>query len=385
MSYGAALGMQLNSSDPFSDAGVAQAFNAKAQNIVGFAITLSGTSGGATLAVTYPGNLMDQTENQENPSVMIPGLDSTTSPITYNILFQDAIISDNDKTTPVLEKVVDPTDVTDVQVKIGVDQTAHAYNFCITNIVPITAAPAAPSSLAAYGPTFTQDSQIVISGLGPYGVQNDPFNVGNQDNMSMSVMYGGGEVGFTAKPTFGSTGNTPGAFPSVVYGWIKGGNFVGGTETGGYAGGKTIGSLSSVTSSWSFTPGSGSWDAAYDCWFGSSNDSLSPGNELMIWLNHATVNPIGGQNTAVTVANSTNGPWTVSTGTNGTNQPVVSYVTTAGTSSVSNFALLPFFKDAASNGRASLSTGSYFLGCQTGFEVYNSGTFTTNSFTMSAN
>jgi len=85
------------------------------------------------------------------------------------------------------------------------------------------------------------------------------------------------------------------------------------------------------------------------------------------------------------VTGSTNGPWTVSTGTNGTNQPVVSYVTTAGVSSVTNFDLLPFFKDAASNGRASLSSGSFFLGCQTGFEVYNSGTFTTNSFTMSAN
>ena len=149
----------------------------------------------------------------------------------------------SDNSTAPIPKVVDATDVTDVQLKIDVDGTAHAYNFCITKIVPIMAAPAAPGSLAAYGPTLNETKQIVLTGLGPYGVQNDPFNVGS-DPMSMSLTYGGGQVGFTASPTFSSGGTTPGAFPSVAYGWIHGGNFVGGNDPNAYTTAKTIGSRS---------------------------------------------------------------------------------------------------------------------------------------------
>ena len=129
--------------------------------------------------------------------------------------------------------------------------------------------------------------------------------------------------------------------------------------------------------------GSGNGDAAYDCWLGSNSNSISPGSELMIWLGHNGVNPIGGQNTAVTISGAT-GTWTYSTGTNSTGQPVVSYVSGSTMSSVTNFDLLPFMKDAASNGRASLSTGSYLLGCQAGFELYSPGTWKTNSYSISA-
>ncbi|HSY25530.1 MAG TPA: hypothetical protein VK841_25595, partial [Polyangiaceae bacterium] len=389
MSYGAALGMQLNSSDPFSDAGVAKAFNAKAQNIVGFAITISGSSGGANLRVDFPGNSMYTSSTGENPGVAIPGVDSGTSPITYNVLFQDAIMSDNTATP--IPKIVDPTDVTDVQLRIGVDQIAHQYDFCITNVVPITAAPAAPASLSSYGPAFGEGAQIVLSGLGPYGIQNDPFKVGSASLVTMQASYGNNEVGFSATSTFGSTGNTPGAFPSIVYGWIQGGNFVGGGDTGGYNGGTTIGNLKTVTSTWDFTasPSGGTgWDAAYDCWFGGNSDSIYPLNELMVWANYSSVNPIGGQKTAVTITGGPAGSWTYSTGMNSDQpnpQQVVSYVTSGSGTNSGTFNLLPFFQDAASHSRAGLSTGSFFLGCQTGFEIYGAGTWKTNSFTMSAN
>ncbi|MGA7119657.1 MAG: hypothetical protein WBY94_06135 [Polyangiaceae bacterium] len=372
--YGAAIGLELNHVNP--DAGPKSPYNAKAKGIVGFAITISGDSGGSILNVNFP---PAQSSTGEAPGVTLPGVATGSSPITYNVLFSDAIMSDNSATP--IPKVVDPTNVTDVQLKIDVDGIAHAYNFCITKIVPLTAAPAAPGSQTALGPTFNEGKQIVVTGLGPYGVQNDPFNVGS-DPMTMSVTYGGGQVGFTATSNFTSSSTTPGAFPSVAYGWIHGGNFVGGADSAAYTTAKTIGSLASVTSSWSFTAGSGSWDAAYDCWLGSNSDSINPGSELMVWLAHATVNPIGGQNTATTIAGAT-GSWTYSTGTNGTGQPVVSYVSTTSMTSVSNFDLLPFMKDAASNGRASLSTGSYLLGCQAGFELYNPGTWKTNSYSMS--
>jgi hypothetical protein len=373
--YGAAIGVELNHVNP--DAGPKSAFNAKSKNIIGFAITISGDSGGSILNINFP---PAQTMSGEAPGVTVPGVSSSASPVTYNILLADAIMSDNSAAP--LPKVIDPTNVTDVQVKIDVDGIAHNYNFCITKIVPIMAAPAAPGSSMTYGPTFNEGKQIVVTGLGAYGVQNDPFNVGS-DPMSMQVSYGGGQVGFTATPSFTSGGSTPGAFPSVAYGWIHGGNFVGGSDPGAYTAAKTVSALRSMTSNWSFTTGSGNWDAAYDCWLGGNSDSINPGSELMVWLAHSGVNPIGGQNTAVTISGAP-GTWTYSTGSNSTGQPVVSYVSSTSMTSVSNFDLLPFFKEAANSGRAGLSMGSYLLGCQAGFELYNPGTWKTTSYSISA-
>ena len=372
--YGSGLGFELNHVNP--DAGPKSNYNATSKQIIGFALTISGDTGGAVLNVDFP----TATTTGEAPGVAIPGVSSGSSPMVYNVLFSDAVVSDNN-TTPI-PMVVDATSISDVQVNIGVDGIAHTYNYCITKVVPIMAAPAAPGSLTAYGPTFNAGKQIVLTGLGPYGVQNDPFNVGS-DQMTMQVSYGGGQVAFTANPNFTSGGTTPGAFPSVAYGWIHGGNFVGGKNAGAYTAAKTIGSLSSVTSSWSFTMGSGNGDAAYDCWLGDNSDSINPGSELMVWLGHNGVNPIGGQNTAITISGAT-GSWTYSTGTNGTGQPVVSYVSSTTMSNVSNFDLLPFMKEAASSGRAGLSTGSYLLGCQAGFELYSPGTWKTNSYSISA-
>ncbi|MGD0680016.1 MAG: hypothetical protein ABSC94_31925 [Polyangiaceae bacterium] len=370
--YGAGIGLVLDQPAHGADAGK-DAFDATAKNIVGFAITISGNTGGSVLNINFPPALLS---TGESAAVTVPGVSGTS--VTYNVLIADAIISDN-ATSPIPK--IDPTKLTDVQVALpGADGIQHTYNYCITKIVPLMAAPTAPGTLTAYGPTFNEGKQIVLEGLGPYGVQNDPFGVGT-DQMTMTASYGGGQVGFSATPSFGPTGNTPGAFPAIVYGWTHGGNYVG-TAEGGYAGGKAISALSSVKSSWSYTPGSGNWDAAYDCWLAANPTPISAGFELMVWLGHSNVNPIGGQNTAVTVTGAT-GTWTVSNGTNSTGQPVVSYVSSSNMTSVTDFDLLPFFKEAASSGRGGLSSADDLLSVQAGFELYNSGTWTTNSYSIS--
>jgi hypothetical protein len=370
-SYGAGIGLVLSAIGRGIDAGKA-AFDATSKNIVGFAVTVSGTSGGAVLNIGFPPS-MESTG--ESTAVTVPGVSGT--PVTYNVMLADAIVSDN--TTKVPPPTVSASDITDLQVSIaGADNIAHTYNYCVTKVVPITAAPAAPGSVTSYGPSFNEGKQIVLEGLGAYGLQNDPFGVGS-DPMSMTASYGGGQIGFTASPTFGDTGNTPGAFPSIISGWVHGGNYVG-TAEGGYAGGKSISALTSVKSSWTYTAGGGKWDAAYDCWLAANPAPISAGFELMVWLGHNTVNPIGGQNTPVTVAGAP-GSWTVSTGTNGTGQPVVSYLSTTNMTSVTDFDLLPFFKEAASSNRASgLSMSTDLLSVQAGFELYQAGTWTTSSY-----
>jgi hypothetical protein len=375
--FGAGLGLNFDQPEHGADAVAFNMTTAKPAPIVGFAITISGTSGGSVFNISFP-QLPQLTSSGEAAAVTVPGISGTT--VTYNVMIADALVSDN-ATAPVPK--ISATDLSAVQVTIpGADGVAHAYNYCVTKIVPLTAAVAAPGTLATYGASFNEGKQIVLEGLGPYGIQNDPFNVGG-DPMSMQASYGGGEAGFSATPSFGNTGNTPGAFPSIVYGWIHGGNVVSASE-GGYAGDKAISALTSATSSWTFTPGTGNWDAAYDCWFAGNPTPINPGFELMVWLNHSNVNPIGGQNTPVTVTGAT-GSWTLSTGTNGTGQPVVSYVSTSGVNSVTGFNLLPFFKDAANNNRygSGFGTSTILLGVQAGFELYNQGTWTTSSYSIS--
>jgi hypothetical protein len=166
----------------------------------------------------------------------------------------------------------------------------------------------------------------------------------------------------------------PGALPAIVSGWGPGHDGV--QFYGPYKGGKTIGQLTSVTSNWSFTMGSAG-DAVYDVWFGSSANPAVPNAELMIWIGNTGKLALGSAAGGTAIMGRT--PYV---GTNATAEKVVSYwVAAPGASSVSNLDLLQYFKDAASHGYAGLSSGSFLLGIQAGFEVY-SGNWTTTDYNI---
>jgi len=372
MNYGGGVGLVLNMAD--HDAGK-MAFNAPSKNIVGFAITISGNTGGSILKVNFPPPLNMQT--QEGPAVTLPGVAGTTT--TYNVLFADGIMFNN-KTANLGH--VNVASINSVEISIAAENVAHTYDFCITDIVPLTALPTS-GALTNYGPTFSEGAQIGINGIGPYAVQNDLF--AGTTNMPMQVQYGNGTVGFTATASFSDTGNTPGAYPSVVYGWVHGSDFVGGGSSDGYHQAKTISAITSIPSSWSFTaPSGGKWDAAYDAWLATSAAPLSPGYELMVWLAHNQVNPIGGGGGQTFTSQGMT--FTISTGTNGTGQPVISYVNNGNaTSTPANFDLKPFFQDATTRGNG-ISTGTYVLGVYSGFELYGGGAVAkTNTYSIKIN
>ena len=121
-------------------------------------------------------------------------------------------------------------------------------------------------------------------------------------------------------------------------------------------------------------------DAVYDVWFGNSATPAVPQVELMIWIGNTGKMPLGSKANPGTAIDGR----TPYVGTNGTGEQVVSYWVDGGGSktSVSNFDLLPYFKDAATNKYAGLSNDSYLLGVQTGFEVY-SGNWTTTDYNIS--
>ncbi len=371
--YGAGIGLNLGQAAHDAGKGVFNANSANGHKVVGFAITISGDTGGSVLRVNFP----SPTATAESPAVIVPGVSSGSSPVTYNVLLSDAFITDSATFPPKL----DVTNIGSVEVQIPADQIPFTYNYCVTKIVPIMA-PVVPATFGNYGPAFKNETQFVVEGFGPYGIQNDPTAA---NAMSVQASYGGGQVGFSATPSFNTGG--VGAFPSIVYGWVHGGSFIGSNDTGGYAGGKTIGALAgkTVPSSWSFTPsGGGKWDAAYDTWFAANQSPINAGVELMVWLDESGVQPIGSAVSGATVSEGGGSfaVWTGNVSDSNGSHPVISYLRSASTTSVTGLNLNTFFQDATSR-NVSLSSGSYLLGIQAGFELYGSGTSTTSSYSVS--
>jgi hypothetical protein len=369
----AGIGFKVNSGPP-GDTATPGTWNAS--SIVGFAITLtSGASGkgsgGMVLNLEYPtsGDLDPQTKDA--PGITVPGVGS--SAITYNALFSDAVLANN----PNNRFSVDRSQLTDVKIAFFPDSISHTYDFCIKSVVPLTTAPNPVAATGAYGPTWNNQQPQAVNGINGYAVQSAPFP-SNGNPMTMQVNVTSGGVGFTYTPGGGynAPNNGPGSFPAVVSGWGPGHDGI--QFYGPYKTAKQISQLTSVKSSWSFTMGS-TGDAVYDVWFGNSATPAVPQVELMVWIGNTGKNPLGSvANPGTAVSGRT--PYV---GTNGTGEQVVSYwVASPGTTSVSNFDLLPYFQDAASHGYAGLSNNSYLLGVQTGFEVY-SGNWSTTDYNIS--
>jgi len=369
----AGIGFKVNSDRPGSTT-TPGTWNAS--TLVGFAITLtSGASGkgtgGMVLNIEYPTSTDQDTQTKDAPGITIPGVGATE--ITYNALFSDAVLANN----KLQKHPVDPANLTDIKIAFFPDSTSHTYDFCIKSIVPLTTAPNPVVATGNYGPTWNNQMPQAVNGVNGYAVQSAPFPT-NGNAMTMQVKATAGGIGFTYNTGSGyqAPNNGPGSFPAIISGWGPGHDGI--QFYGPYKGGKQISQLTSVKSNWSFTMGS-TGDAAYDVWF--SNSSAAPpvpGIELMIWIGNTGKNPLGSVASPGTAVSGR----TPYVGTNGTGEAVVSYwIASPGTTSVSNFDLLPYFQDAASHGYAGLKTSSYLLGVQTGFEVY-SGNWTTTDYNI---
>jgi hypothetical protein len=368
------IGFKVNSGPPGSTT-TPGTWNAS--SIVGFAITLapgaSGKgSGGMVLNLEYPTTTDLDSQTKDAPGVTLPGVAGAS--MTYNVLFSDSVLANNKNN----HTSVDPTKLTDVKLAFFPDSVSHTYDFCIKSVVPLTSAPNPVVATGAYGPTWTNLLPQAVNGINGYAVQSAPFPT-NGNPMTMQVNATAGGVGFTymAGSGFTAPNNGPGSFPAIISGWGPGHDGI--QFYGPYKGGKTIGQLQSVKSNWTFTMGS-TGDAVYDVWFSnaSSQPPPVPGIELMVWVGNTGKNPLGSvANPGTPVSGRT--PYV---GTNGTGETVVSYwVAAPGSTSVSNFDLLPYFRDAATHGYAGLSNSSVLLGIQTGFEVY-SGNWSTTDYNI---
>jgi hypothetical protein len=370
----AGIGFKVNSGPP-GDMTTPGTWDAS--KLVGFAVTLapgsSGKgSGGMILNLEYPTSTDLDSQTKDAPGITVPGV-ATSGTITYNALFADSVLANNANN----RHPVDPANLTDVKIAFFPDSITHAYDFCIKSIVPLMSAPNPVVATGAYGPTWNNQQPQAANGINGYAVQSAPFP-SNGNPMTMQVNATATGVGFTYTPGsgFNAPSNGPGSFPAVVSGWGPGHDGI--QFYGPYKTAKQISALTSVKSSWSFSMGS-SGDAVYDVWFGSSATPTVPQVELMVWIGNKDKMPLGSSKGS---AVSGRQPYE---GKNGTGENVISYWVPTGTngSPVTDFDLLPYFKDAAQNHSSTgLSNSSYLLGVQTGFEVYG-GAWTTTDYKIS--
>src|SRR5262249_8185699 len=149
-----------------------QAFNATMKNVVGFAITVTGTTGGSALNINFPQlPLLFPPPSGKSAAVTVPGPTGTTT--TYNVLLSQAMVGDNTVEANGLfpPPTFNPAALTDVQIALpGGDGIQHAFNYCVTKVVPLMAPPAAPTG--NYGALVHEGKQIFLEVPGsPYGIQ----------------------------------------------------------------------------------------------------------------------------------------------------------------------------------------------------------------------
>lgn len=193
---------------------------------------------------------------------------------------------------------------------------------------------------------------------GDYEVQN---NVWGSDEPQCVRIF---DTGFEVLDADHDDNGGVAAYPSIWSGCWHG------TCTDRTALPKPVAELGEVTSSWAvrIPDDQVRWNAAYDLWFSpTASTTGEDGTELMIWLDHEDVAPIGEPTATATIGGI---DWTVWTGSNGGVQ-VISYVAVDGLRRVVDLPLHDFMADAIA--RDALEP-DWSLACvQAGFEPWSKG------------
>jgi hypothetical protein len=359
---GAWIGLNLNGSSTY---------DAETHGVVGFSITIAGSSGHSSLRVQFVG----ADASALAPFVAVPG------PGTYDVYFADAQVPAG-WTAADAGAGVDTTSIHAVNVQIPDESPAVSYDFCVTSITPLRSGSSASTSCATpatYGSVFCDTSDVVFP-VGDYGLQNNIWNSSATGTQCVQALSGGSCAGFSVSGEINSnTSSSPASYPSLIYGWQSGSFY------GAYPVAKQVKSVASVPSSWTYTVGGGEFDASYDIWFAptAAPKNANGGLELMIWAASGGGSvPAGAkQSGQATIDGDT---WTVYyTSQLGSSAPwsYVAYQSASSSSGTFNHDLTKFFADAESRGY--LNTSSYLLGVQSGFEIWSGGSgFSTSSFTV---
>jgi len=217
--------------------------------------------------------------------------------------------------------------------------------------------------------------------VGPYTVQTDFWNQGKCPGTQCVDIDD--ETG-----SFTVTQNTPicpdvSSYPSMVYGKAWGQN------SAQNAFPALLNSLTSVTSSWAFTPTyTGSWDAAYDIWVCPDNScgssGFNGGAELMIWMDYYNTSGWKVDMGPVTLSGKAWEVWQTDMGGGSNNWKYIAYLSQTPADSVNNLELNDFLKDSLARGY--LKPDWYLYAVEAGNEMRKDGVpFTSHSFSVAVN
>lgn len=366
--WGAGIGFTVNVVDE-----VKMAWDAGANHVLGFKIKIEGEVNDLPLRISFKN---DPAEDEVPPQFQLPG------PGEYMVLFEDAAVPDWAEEGA--GDPVDPSNIYDVQIQVAGGEIAADYAFCITEFTPITdgTAPMPSATLQNYG--SAQSGQYDTISFGKYVVQNNRY--GSNSHSIQAMWDNADKAGFSLSGVSANveTGQAPGSYPSIIFGWHVDGKFY-----GGYQAAKTISSIQSIPTTADVTvPGAPAvYNTSYDLWVSGSANPGANGSrtEVMIWLNRPGMDPypIGTKQGTVQLANQTWEVW-YDTDIGGDNFHTVSYVQTS--LRTASLDIKDFLDDAVTRGY--IQASEYLLGVQFGFEIWKAGggdVFTVNSYSVSIN
>lgn len=375
--WGAGIGLSLNETGTGADgsASVKSPYNATANGVAGFRISITGSTGDKQVRIGFTGTA--QPTQLPAPFYQVPG------PGEYPVMLADALVPaawDVDNAG----MLADPTNLYDLQIQIvGGEDPAASYDFCVASITPIgeDGNVIVGETVQPYGSQVCGNLDTITLG-NEYAVQNNVWNTQGSGAQCVSALWNNGKTaGFVATPQGVDIPAEigPKSYPSVVLGWHYG------TFHGSYTSARQLSTLTTMPSKWTYTvpTGTESYNVAYDIWIHSQSNPAAPngGLELMIWANHRDTVPIGqlvAENFSIAGGN-----WEVWYGQNTNGWNVVSYVNIANPSGV-ELDVAEFIRNAVERGYAANS--DYLLGVQAGFEIWRgSSEFRSDSYTIAIN
>jgi cellulose 1,4-beta-cellobiosidase len=374
--WGAGIGLSLNETGAANGGvSVKSAYNGTANGVAGFAISITGSTGNLPLRVGFTpaaGN-----SNLAAPHWEVPG------PGDHTVMIADAIVPASWDAENA-GAYADPSSVFDLQIQVVGAEADAAYDFCVSSVTPVgmDGGVIVGNMPSAYGGQLCGQYDTIDLGAA-FTVQNNFWNQGlAQGSQCITALWdNAGTAGFIAAPSAitidAETG--PASYPSVILGWHYG------QFHGAYSSARTLSSLSTIPSTWSYTvpTGTESYNVSYDAWIHSNPNPGDPGGglELMVWTNHRDTTPIG--SIVAPSVGIDGGTWEVWYGPNSRGWNTVSYVNTSNPTAV-NLDIGQFITEAVTRDYASGS--DYLLGVQAGFEIWRSSTqMTSNSYTITIN
>jgi len=375
--WGAGIGLSLNETGEGADgsASVKSAYNATENGVAGYAISITGDTGGKPIRVGFTGTAAET--DLPSPFFEVPG------PGDYVVMLADVLVPAawDVENAGVL---ADPTNLYDMQIQIvGGEDPAAAYDFCVASVEPVgeDGNVIVGDTVQPYGSQVCSNLDTITLGS-EYTVQNNVWNNQGSGTQCIQALWNNGKTaGFIATPQnidiAAEVG--PKSYPSVVLGWHYG------TFHGSYGSARQISTLTTIPSKWTYTvpTGTESYNVSYDIWIHAQNNPAMPNGalELMIWTNHRDTVPIGQQiETNVSLGG---GTWEVWYGQNTNGWNTLSYVNIANPSGI-ELDVANFINDAVTRGYTSGS--DYLLGVQAGFEIWRGNTeFKSDSYTVTIN